>query len=229
MVTEDDRQALDERIVTWPGPLPFDLAHEPERLAEFAASYGAGTVVIDSLKDVARDLSKDETGSRVNLAFQHTVAAGIELLVNHHQRKEGADGKKPTRLDDVYGSVWITAGTGSVLFLWGQPGDTIVDLHHLKQPAEDIGPLKVRHDHERGMPYLHQGGDLYELVALRAGSGGLAVADAARHLFDVSDPSPNQIEKARRRLDRMVAERRIGKVEGGNGAPTKYLPLGREA
>lgn len=229
MVTEDDRRALDERFIPWPGPLPFDVGQEPERLAEFTASYGAGTVIIDSLKDVARDLSKDETGSGVNLAFQHTIAAGIELLVNHHQRKEGTDGKKPTRLDDVYGSTWITAGAGSVLLLWGQPGDTIVDLHHLKQPAEDIGPLKVHHDHHQGLPTVYEKPDLYGLVQLRARDGGLTTADAARHMFDCTQPDDKQREKARRQLDRMVREDRIGSLPGDPKTPTRYVPVRREA
>jgi len=66
-------------------------------------------------------------------------------------------------------------------------------------------------------------------VGLRASSGGLIVADAARHLFNTTDPSQNEIEKARRKLDRMVAERRVGKVEGGTGVVSKYLPLRRGA
>ena len=226
MVSEDDRGKLAERLVVWPGPLPFDLALEPERLAEFAAGYGVGTVIIDSLKDVARDLSKDETGSRVNLAFQHTVAAGLELLVDHHQRKEGSDGKKPQRLDDVYGSTWITAGAGSVVLLWGEPGDPIVDLHHLKQPAEEIGPLKVLHDHERGMPSVYGGGDLYDLVA--HAQGGVTASEGARHLFGSTEPSPNEREKARRRLERLVSDKCIGRIEGSHTAePTRYVRLDR--
>lgn len=230
MVTEEDRELLAERLVVWKGPLPFDMGLEPERLATFAADLGAGTVIIDSLKDVARDLSKDETGSRVNLALQHTIAAGIEVLANHHQRKESSDGKKPRKLDDVYGSTWITAGAGSVLLLWGEPGDSIVDLHHLKQPAEDIGPLTVRHDHARGVTSLYESGDLFELV--QQARNGVTAADAARHRFGVSEPSRNEVEKARRKLERLASEKRIGRLDGGSpGAPTRYvgLELRREA
>jgi hypothetical protein len=67
----------------------------------------ARTVAIDSLKDVALDLTKDEVGSRVNAAMQSLVAESIEVAVNHHQRKSQAGGGKPRNLEDVYGSTWL--------------------------------------------------------------------------------------------------------------------------
>ena len=68
----------------------------------------------------------------------------------HHGRKANADNKKPNTLDDVYGSAWLTAGMGSVICLWGKPGDSLVELTHLKQPAEAVGPMMVLHDHATG-------------------------------------------------------------------------------
>lgn len=112
MVTEDDREILSEGLLIWRGPLPFNVSTEPERFAALVADLDVGTVVIDSLKDVAVDLSKDESGSRVNAALQQTLALGIEVLGLHHQRKAQASNKKPTTLSDVYGSVWITSGRG---------------------------------------------------------------------------------------------------------------------
>jgi hypothetical protein len=47
--------------------------------------------------------------------------------------------RKPTP-DDVYGSTWLTAGTGSVILLHGEPGDPIVSMHHLKKPVAEGGP-----------------------------------------------------------------------------------------
>lgn len=223
MVTEDDREALKDWLVVWSGPLPFDLAADPTRLAEFCGAYGVGTVVIDSLKDVALDLSKDETGSRVNAALQHVVAAGIEPVALHHQRKSSSDNAKPRSLADVYGSTWITAGAGSVVLLWGEAGDPIVGLRHLKQPAGDVGPLEVIHDHVRGTVALHEPADLYELVA-RAPEGLTAPA-AARHLFGTEEPSKNEREKARRKLEVMVRDARIGKVDGTRNVPARYLRI----
>ena len=59
------------------------------------ASLRAGEVVIDSLKDVAVHLTDDETASLVNQAFQFVVAAQLELLVLHHNRKGTNENPKP--------------------------------------------------------------------------------------------------------------------------------------
>lgn len=225
MVAETDREALRDWLVIWPGPLPFDVAAEPERLADFAAGFDADTVVIDSLKDAALELSRDEVGSRVNLAQQHLLAAGIELIVIHHQRKGGPENKKPRSLPDVYGSTWLTAGAGSVVLLWGEPGDPIVELTHLKQPAGEVGPLKVIHDHDAGRSHLHESVDLAE--AIDQSRDGLTAMDAARHLFGASDPTDNQREKARRRLDGLVSNGRAKKVGGERGMSASYLTVTR--
>ncbi len=225
MVGEKHRAVLTERLVVWRGPLPFDIASEPERFVEFVAEYGAGTVVLDSLKDVALDLTTDETGSRLNHALQLTTAEGIEVLALHHQRKQSAGNTKPKALADVYGSTWITAGAGSVLLLWGDAGDIVVSAEHLKQPAAEVGPFKVRHEHDAGRTEIFEPTDLFGLI--KSARSGLTAVDAARVLFSVADPSPNQREKARRRLDdlvrRKMAHCRAGLAGGKDGGkPATY-------
>ena len=230
MVSERDRHALADRLLIWRGPLPFNLVHDPSELATWVSSHGAGTVVIDSLKDIASPLSQDDVGSAVNLAHQHVIAAGIEVLSLHHQRKPSGENKKPTTLADVYGSTWITAGAGSVLLLWGQAGDPIVELSHLKQPSTDIGPLRVIHEHAAGRTSLHNPVDLYVMLQA-ATNGGLTVAEAARALYGTADPSRNEVEKARRRLQNEVARGHAVEVPGGAHAkdPTRFRPVERRA
>jgi replicative DNA helicase len=210
MTSDEDRDVLAERLIVWEGPLPFDLTSDPRALADFALAHGVGSLFVDALKDVALDLTKDEVGSRVNLALQEVIAAGVEFCGLHHQRKEQSAAGKPKRLADVYGSRWLTAGMGSVVLLWGEPGDLVVELSHLKQPAEDVGPLKVVHDHVRGRSVIHGGLDLEQALATAA--HGMTTKDGARALFESEKPTPNQVEKARRRFERLVerghAERR---------------------
>lgn len=224
MVGEGDRAALDH-LAVHRGPLPFDLAATPAGLAEYAQSREAGTVVIDSLKDVALDLSKDETGSRVNLALQECVARGIEVAALHHQRKEQAGAGKPRSLADVYGSTWITAGAGSVIGLWGEPGDPVVELRHLKQPAAEVGPMRLAHDHAHGATSIHDAPDVLDL--LKRGQGGISAPDAARALFDISKPSQPQIEKARRKLDRFVENGDAIRIDAKPPDPVLYMPKER--
>lgn len=202
MVTPDHYEMLEERLVVWKGPLPETLAANQKILVQAAEFFGASDVVIDSLKDVQVDLTKDEVGARANVAFQELIASERELLTLHHQRKQMSGGAKPRTLADVYGSRWLTAGQGSVFMLWGEPGDLVVDLLHLKQPVEDIGPLTLVHDHAHGSTSVHEGVDLVALI--KAANNGLSVQTAAVNLFTTAQPDRNQIEKTRRRLESIV-------------------------
>lgn len=230
MVDDTDRTTLTDRLVVWPGPPPADLAQQPKTLLQMARQHAADTVIIDSLKDGALDLVKDEVGVRYNQARQTALTAGIQLIELHHQRKAGADNKRPRAISDVYGSVWLTAGAGSVILLWGDPGDPIVDLYHLKQPAEEVGPMKLLHDAPTGLITIQQNVDLLTLVRTQP---GLTAADAARLLFNVEgrSPEPKEIEKARRRLDSLV-RRGLAKLQAGararsgiTAAPATYHPI----
>lgn len=227
MVCPEEHEAvLDERLTFWKGPLPFDLGTEPERLAKMADYYEAGTVILDSLKDVALDLTEDATGARVNHALQIAVSENVEVLVLHHQRKASAGNTRPNSLDDVYGSRWLTAGAGSVFMLWGAAGDPIVDLLHLKQPAAPVGPLKVLHDHSAGCSSVHNPKDLFE--HLTKVKHGLTVREAAIFLTGNASPEDKDIERARRKLNGLVrrelAVHRAGNPGGaGGGGASRYF------
>ncbi len=217
MVGDADRELLDANLAIWRGPLPFNLAAEPRGLVELARHFDAQTIVIDSVKDVAPDLSKEESGLGVNAAFQNAVAEGIEVAALHHQRKQQTGGAKPRHLSDVYGSRWITAGAGSVVMLWGEPGDLVVDFDHLKQPDETVGPFKVIHDHVYGVSSLTESVDAWSVV--RGAKRGITASSVAVCLFDTPTPDRNQIEKARRQLERLFREKKIRKRDGTRGGP----------
>lgn len=220
MLRPDDEPIVRERLIVWRGPLTFDLTDDPRLLAGMARHFEADTVVIDSLKDVALDLAKDDVGSRVNLALQELIAAGVEVLVLHHQRKAQAENKRPAKLADVYGSRWLTAGMGSVVCLWGDAGDPVVDLLHLKQPVEEIGPLKILHDHPHGTTTIHEGVSLEQLLA-QAGIGGSTAQDAARAIYEAAKPKPADVERVRRRLEKLVEKGRAEKRPALDGT-TRY-------
>jgi replicative DNA helicase len=104
----------------------------------------------------------------------------------------------------VYGSRWLTAGMGSVLLLWGEAGDLVIELTHLKQPAEDVGPFRILHDHRAGSSTVFHPLDLEVLAA--TAPVGLTAKAAASAIFASTKASPNEVEKARRRLDSLVAK-----------------------
>jgi replicative DNA helicase len=222
MASDADRELLTQRLAVWRGALPFDVVRDPDRLLSFALEYNAGTVVIDSLKDLAPSLSDEVTGQAINHAMQVCVAAGVETLPLHHQRKAQGDNKKPKTLADVYGSRWLTAGCGSVVMLWGEAGDPIVEFAHLKQPDDVVGPLTLLHDNRTGLTTVAHSFGVVEL--LKANPLPMATRDIAIGLLKKSKPSENEIVKVRRQLKAAEKEGRVKQldIEEGEAALWQY-------
>jgi hypothetical protein len=219
LFTAEHRDTLDEKLRIWQGPPPADLARYPLQLAQLARLADADTIIIDSLKDAALKLSDDEAGSGWNRARQNAIEAGAELIELHHPRKAQADNRKPSKLEDLYGSRWITSGAGSVISLWGEPGDLVVEFTHLKSPAAQAGPWTMGIDPAAGTVHLeHAAVDLVQHVRDRGAAGATAVT-AAQALFDCTAPDGSQQKKAAYRLNKKVAEgvlyRRDGQRGGG--------------
>jgi replicative DNA helicase len=215
--TEGERRTLAERLVVWKGPPPTDFAGRPESLLELARHHDADTVVIDSLKDAALGLSEDEVGAGYNRARQMALTEGVELLELHHNVKRSSSGGAPKTLEDVYGSRWLTAGAGSVLFLYGEAGDPVVELRHLKQVVGQVGPWQVLHDHDTGRSVVYRQADLLMLASAWSSRGGLTVAAAAEALFSSEKPSRSEVEKARRKLLALVREGHLVEHAGSGG------------
>ncbi|HJQ87226.1 MAG TPA: hypothetical protein VJ820_07175 [Propionibacteriaceae bacterium] len=123
------------------------------------------------------------------------------MLELHHLRKAltRIEAEHPT-IDGVYGSSWITSGAGSVVLLNGKPGDAIVSFHHIKQPASEVGPFKIIHDHDTGRSKTWHSVDL----VLLAKPGGLTAVAAAMAIFETDQPTANEKDKTRRRLDKVT-------------------------
>lgn len=210
--TEAEREALDERLTVHQGPPPADLAQDTDKLLEMAQAAGADVVIVDSLKDAAVGLSEDAVGAGYNRARQKLLAAGIDLVELHHQKKNGANGGKPNTLPDVYGSTWLTSGAGSVVLLWADvAGASVVQLSHLKPVMEPVGPFDVIHDHTAGRSQVDGQVDLMALAG--ANVRGVTVGMAAEALFGVEKPSKDQREKARRRIRKLVDAGRLEVAE----------------
>jgi replicative DNA helicase len=203
-----------ERLIVWRGPPPHMFSSKPETLLAMAQDAGADTVVIDSLKDVAVGLADDVPAGQYNTARQLCLAAGVELIELHHQRKAQGNGQEPTELSDVYGNQQLTGGAGSVVLLWGTAGQSPVKLSHLKPPQNSVGPWSVAHNHTIGMSTVERA---INLVQLCARSTGLDVTEATRAFFDVTDPTQKQIASVKQKLDRQVNDGRliIGQRAGG--------------
>lgn len=233
MVSEENRPLLMDGLLGWSGPLPFSVVEEPHTLAAFAEHHGAGAIVIDSLKDLAPGLAKDEIGATVNIAMQEVVARGIEVAALHHTRKsESGQGRRPATIDDVYGSTWITAGMGSVLSVWGtEAGALVADIDHLKQPVDHIGKgarLTIHHNHADGTTTLADRPDVFAI--LNTASGPLTVSDVAALFHQTDAYTASQREAVRRQLEDLHEAGRAHKTPGtrggkGGGTPNTYTAV----
>jgi replicative DNA helicase len=139
------REVFADRLVLHEGPLPVDITTPAGKdwVADQAQHHKADTVIVDSVKDVCPSPSEDGPANGYNLARQECIARRIEWLEGHHNRKASDGNRKPNKLDDVYGSRWLTGGAGSVLCLWGEAGDRIIELTQLKSPAGYFNPTQV--------------------------------------------------------------------------------------
>ncbi|MFI6979334.1 DnaB-like helicase N-terminal domain-containing protein [Embleya sp. NPDC050154] len=231
MVTEDHRELLDERLAIWKGPPPSDFVKDPQTLLKLCRAAGADLVCIDSLKDMTAELAKEEGGQGINKAIQLALVEGIQVVSLHHHRKAGGGeqgGKEPLTTADLYGSVWIPNGSGSVISLWGAAGDPIVHMRHLKQPMEEIGPLRLRHDHNAGRTEVWHQVDILDMLRA-AGTEGLSPVTLAVNLYPNPDakPTANEVEKARRKLDEYVKKGLAKSAKQGTAktAKTLYYPM----
>lgn len=228
---ETEREILADRLRCWEGPPPGDVARHPDVLLSLAHLADADTVIIDSVKDAAVGLTEDEVAAAYNRARQNCLANGVQVLELHHMVKRGVGGNKPTELADVYGSAWLTAGAGSVILLWGAAGDPIVEMRHLKQPASEVGPWRLIHDHDTGSTAIFHGTDILALVAA-ASEHGVTPTDVARQLFETEKPTESQKEKARRQLNKLVDQGHVERQDEvrdvwGGGKPQARFILPR--
>lgn len=222
--TEENRALLNEKLIIWQGPPPYDMAKRKDMIAVMAEKAKADVVIVDSLKDAAVGLSDDVVGAGYNRTRQQALIEGVQLLELHHTVKRGANGAEPNTLADVYGSTWLTSGAGSVVSLWGEAGDPVVKWRHLKQPSSEVGPFHVSHDHTAGTSSVESGPDLVMLIS-RTGVSGLSPNEYAIALFETVKPTRAQTEKARRLLDKKVTAGVLGVVlgQGGRGSSARYF------
>ncbi|RQW83568.1 AAA family ATPase [Micromonospora globispora] len=226
LFSAQDRALLDERLVIWKGPPPYDMAQRRDILAVMAQKAKADTVIVDSIKDAALGISEDAVGAGYNRARQQALTEGVQILELHHTVKKGTNGAAPDDLAGVYGSTWLTSGAGSVVSLWGEAGDPVVMWRHLKQPSQEVGPFRVVHNHETGTSEVEQNVDIFALVR-RTGVQGLTALEFAVALFERPNPTRAQKEKARRRLEKKVEGGYLSRVDGAAGSSAARYYLAR--
>lgn len=214
MVDDGDRGLLAERLMVWRGPLPYDVADRSDVLLRMAEHYGADTIVVDSVKDAALGLSDSERAGKYNRARQRALAGGIEIVEIAHQVKKGAAGAAPKALADVHGGMELTAGAGSVVLIWGEAGDPVVEFLHLKQPAELVGPLTLVHDHEAGRTTLEKRMDEADVLRSEPWKVWTVLDIAGAVSGSDKKPSRSDMERSRRKLEKLIEAGCVLRIPG---------------
>lgn len=225
MVDVEHRDTLSSLVRFWKGPLPVNPIEHSSEFAEWVHDVvpNVSLVVVDSVKDLAPGISDDKIGAALNSSWQEIIARDIELLLLHHERKAGQGAKREVRLDSIYGSTWLTSGLGSVIGLEGDPGDDLVTLHHLKQPVETVGPLRIQHSHADGTTTVHNGARSVLEVLQAAGEQGVTAVEIAEAVYGNGDDANRK--KVQRQLNKMpnVGELPGGQNPSGRGKlPSRY-------
>ena len=228
LVNLNDADLLAETPRHWKGAAPVRSREvRSGALADFVESHRAGTLMIDSVKDMTVGLSDDVQRCQFNMAIEEGHRPRHRVLSNHHQRKAQAEKKRPDTLDDVYGPRGLPQATEACCLLWGKPNDPIVTLHHVKSPRmrSDRSNSRSTSSKEADSPRRRN----------RAGTAGcrrhdgLEAADAARQVYETDKPSAARREKIRRQLEELVkggvatSQKGIKKTD-----PARYFPLHRE-
>jgi replicative DNA helicase len=143
---------LHDRLVVHEGPLPFEVTDGKDALADLAEQHKAADVFVDSVKDYCARPSDEECANGYNRARQECVARGMQWVEDHHNRKQQQGQGRTNTIEDVYGSRWLTAGTGSILSMWTEDEQApVVDIRQIKSPGELLPHLKVTVDRQAGL------------------------------------------------------------------------------
>lgn len=213
------RRIVHERVIFHAGPMPFSLVKDPTVVARMSHHFGVKAVVIDSIKDIVASPSDELMANSYNSARQKCLAEGIEWIELHHNRKANGDNKEPRGLDDVFGSRFITAGAGSVMSLWGQSGDTVISLSHIRMPGNGLAPMKLELDKDAGtLTPL----DVVTALSLVRRAIGATAKEAAYAIYG-ENYSDSNVRNIRKKLKQLVSNQQA--VEDTTGPEVRFRAI----
>lgn len=152
--TAEEKEVLEENLQFFPLGEPLYMT-KPEVRADIEQLVGdlkLDGIVVDSLGSATDEEVSDEKFKRF-FHWNDTLRQrqGVFTWYIHHHRKASGDNKKPNKLNDVYGSQYITSYATSVLCLWD---GSVVD-------STQCIPLKVRLA-KRPLPFnMHKDNNLH--------------------------------------------------------------------
>lgn len=154
--SEEQRVILQEnlKIVPLGQSLPIDRADSKQFIESMLQEIQPDGIVIDALGKLISGELKEETARKVN-DYMGALRSkyGLFVFLVHHNIKANSDNKKPNKLEDVFGSTYITADMTTVLTLWKNPDDKTVELNQVKARFTEEAPMKLLMRNEHLMFY----------------------------------------------------------------------------
>lgn len=122
-LTDEDLLVLEKNLILAPVGEAFylDNAKGQEAFKNIISSIpNLDTVFIDSMGSCTSGALSDETSVKALMDFNDNLrnSMGIATWYIHHNRKAQGENKKPNKLSDVYGNVYIVNRATSVYCLW---------------------------------------------------------------------------------------------------------------
>lgn len=181
---EEELERLEENFKLIPVGEPVYLNREPvqDELEELVFELKLDGLIIDSLgESTEHELTNEgDTKSLMHWNSKMRNRHNIFTWWIHHHRKASGDNKKPNKLADIYGSVYITTGVTSALTLWDTGPKALALIPNAIRLAEKPEPFLVYRDgnlhytiKETGLTVTKKGKEVEEIMKAKESKGFL--------------------------------------------------------
>jgi hypothetical protein len=117
-----DKQVLLEqncKIVQLGHSISIADADNRKFVEESIEKYQPDGIIFDSLGKLTNAKLDEEISRRIsNFVDELKIKYGVFVWLIHHNRKSNSDNRRPTRLDDIFGSTYITANVSTAISLY---------------------------------------------------------------------------------------------------------------
>lgn len=147
--SDEDKVVLDQnfKIIPLGQALPIDRPDSRMFIELMISEQNPECVIFDALNKLLTGELKEETARKIN-DYLGLIRArfGCFVWMIHHNVKANADNKKPNRLEDVYGSTFITADMTTVMTLW-EDKEGVLEFNQVKARfTAKAKPIHIRRD-----------------------------------------------------------------------------------
>lgn len=146
--SEEERQVILKNIHTVPTGYAVNLRYPrvQDNIVRRIEEFQPELVFWDSFQvSMGGDILNPESLNSSFDFLKRRLAAqyGVSNWFIHHNRKSQVGNKKPRELDDLFGGQAISAVATTVIGLWQEPGDDVIEMYGIKTRYKDLKSFKV--------------------------------------------------------------------------------------